>query len=97
MVGFPRGVYFRGRGRSTGAGGRPREDRRPGLFEIMKYFNQITHGRPGLPGRGKVGEILAEDAAGCGPLDGSQHLGCPAVSLAPVCLPPAPVTGVAPA
>jgi biotin carboxyl carrier protein len=34
-----------------------------GLVEIMKCFNQITYGGPGLPQRGKVEEILAEDAA----------------------------------
>jgi acetyl-CoA carboxylase biotin carboxyl carrier protein len=34
-----------------------------GLVEIMKCFNQITYGGPGLPERGRVEEILAEDAA----------------------------------
>jgi len=34
-----------------------------GLVEIMKCFNQITYGGPGLPERGKVEAILAEDAA----------------------------------
>jgi acetyl-CoA carboxylase biotin carboxyl carrier protein len=34
-----------------------------GLVEIMKCFNQITYGGPGLPQRGKVAEILADDAA----------------------------------
>ncbi|MHC4218846.1 MAG: acetyl-CoA carboxylase biotin carboxyl carrier protein [Planctomycetota bacterium] len=34
-----------------------------GLVEIMKCFNQITYGGPGLPERGKVEEILADDAA----------------------------------
>jgi acetyl-CoA carboxylase biotin carboxyl carrier protein len=34
-----------------------------GLVEIMKCFNQITYGGPGLPQRGRVAEILAEDAA----------------------------------
>ncbi|MHC4128561.1 MAG: biotin/lipoyl-containing protein [Planctomycetota bacterium] len=34
-----------------------------GLVEIMKCFNQITYGGPGLPDRGQVAEILAEDAA----------------------------------
>jgi acetyl-CoA carboxylase biotin carboxyl carrier protein len=34
-----------------------------GLVEIMKCFNQITYGGPGLPERGRVAEILAEDAA----------------------------------
>ncbi|MHC4421434.1 MAG: biotin/lipoyl-containing protein [Planctomycetota bacterium] len=34
-----------------------------GLVEIMKCFNQITYGGPGLPQRGKVEAILAEDAA----------------------------------
>jgi biotin carboxyl carrier protein len=29
----------------------------------MKCFNQITYGGPGLPQRGKVAEILADDAA----------------------------------
>ena len=34
-----------------------------GLVEIMKCFNQITYGGVGLPERGRVEEILAEDAA----------------------------------
>ncbi|MHC4093064.1 MAG: biotin/lipoyl-containing protein [Planctomycetota bacterium] len=34
-----------------------------GLVEIMKCFNQITYGGAGLPERGNVEEILAEDAA----------------------------------
>jgi acetyl-CoA carboxylase biotin carboxyl carrier protein len=34
-----------------------------GLVEIMKCFNQITYGGPGLPERGRVEAILAEDAA----------------------------------
>ncbi len=34
-----------------------------GLVEIMKCFNQITYGGPGLPERGQVEEILADDAA----------------------------------
>ena len=33
-----------------------------GLVEVMKCFNQITYGGPGLPARGKIAEILAEDA-----------------------------------
>jgi acetyl-CoA carboxylase biotin carboxyl carrier protein len=34
-----------------------------GLVEIMKCFNQITYGGPGLPERGLVEAILAEDAS----------------------------------
>jgi len=34
-----------------------------GLVEVMKSFNQITYGAPGLPDRGIVVRILAEDAA----------------------------------
>ncbi len=34
-----------------------------GLVEIMKCFNQITYGGAGLPDRGQVAEILAEDTA----------------------------------
>jgi acetyl-CoA carboxylase biotin carboxyl carrier protein len=34
-----------------------------GLVEIMKCFHQITYGGPGLPERGKVTDILVDDAA----------------------------------
>jgi acetyl-CoA carboxylase biotin carboxyl carrier protein len=34
-----------------------------GLVEVMKSFNQIAYGGPGLPERGTVVRILAEDAA----------------------------------
>jgi len=34
-----------------------------GLIEVMKCFNQITYGGPGLPERGEVVKILAADAA----------------------------------
>jgi acetyl-CoA carboxylase biotin carboxyl carrier protein len=34
-----------------------------GMVEIMKCFNQITYGGAGLPQRGEIAEILAEDAA----------------------------------
>jgi biotin carboxyl carrier protein len=34
-----------------------------GLVEVMKSFNQITYGGPGLPERGKVERVLAEDSA----------------------------------
>jgi acetyl-CoA carboxylase biotin carboxyl carrier protein len=34
-----------------------------GLVEIMKCFHQITYGGTGLPEKGKVVKILAEDAA----------------------------------
>jgi biotin carboxyl carrier protein len=37
-----------------------------GLVEVMKSFNQITYGAPGLPERGTVAEILVEDAAEVG-------------------------------
>lgn len=33
-----------------------------GLVEVMKCFNQITYGGPGLPERGEIVKILAEDA-----------------------------------
>lgn len=32
-----------------------------GLVEVMKCFNQITYGGPGLPDRGEVVEVVAED------------------------------------
>jgi len=32
-----------------------------GLVEVMKCFNQITYGGPGLPARGKVVRVLADD------------------------------------
>ena len=34
-----------------------------GLVEVMKSFNQITYGSPGLPEQGTVERILVEDAA----------------------------------
>jgi biotin carboxyl carrier protein len=34
-----------------------------GLVEVMKSFNQITYGGPGLPERGRVERVLVEDAA----------------------------------
>jgi len=34
-----------------------------GLVEVMKCFNQITYGGPGLPEKGEVVKILAEDAS----------------------------------
>lgn len=34
-----------------------------GLVEVMKCFNQITYGGPGLPARGEIVKVLAEDAA----------------------------------
>jgi acetyl-CoA carboxylase biotin carboxyl carrier protein len=34
-----------------------------GLVEVMKCFNQITYGGPGLPERGEVVKILAEDVS----------------------------------
>lgn len=34
-----------------------------GLVEVMKCFNQIAYGGPGLPEKGEVVRILAEDAA----------------------------------
>jgi len=34
-----------------------------GLVEVMKCFNQITYGGPGLPERGRVVKVLAEDVA----------------------------------
>ncbi|MBU0717412.1 MAG: hypothetical protein KJ749_04115 [Planctomycetes bacterium] len=34
-----------------------------GLVEIMKCFYQITYGGPGLPVKGEIVEILADDAA----------------------------------
>jgi biotin carboxyl carrier protein len=34
-----------------------------GLVEVMKCFNQIAYGGPGLPERGTVAKILVEDAA----------------------------------
>lgn len=33
-----------------------------GLVEVMKSFNQITYGGPGLPERGTVARVLVEDA-----------------------------------
>ena len=33
-----------------------------GLVEVMKCFNQITYGGPGLPPQGEVVRVLAEDA-----------------------------------
>ncbi|OGQ77801.1 MAG: hypothetical protein A2289_17465 [Deltaproteobacteria bacterium RIFOXYA12_FULL_58_15] len=33
-----------------------------GLVEVMKCFNQITYGGPGLPERGTVAKILVEDS-----------------------------------
>ena len=34
-----------------------------GLVEVMKCFNQITYGGPGLPEKGEVVKILAEDTS----------------------------------
>jgi acetyl-CoA carboxylase biotin carboxyl carrier protein len=34
-----------------------------GLVEVMKCFNPITYGGPGLPGKGVIAQILAGDAA----------------------------------
>ena len=34
-----------------------------GMVEIMKCFNQIVYGGPGLPERGEVTRVLVEDAA----------------------------------
>ncbi len=34
-----------------------------GLVEVMKSFNQIVYGSPGLPERGTVASVLVEDAA----------------------------------
>jgi biotin carboxyl carrier protein len=34
-----------------------------GLVEVMKSFNQIVYGSPGLPDRGTVASVLVEDAA----------------------------------
>jgi biotin carboxyl carrier protein len=34
-----------------------------GLVEVMKSFNQIAYGAPGLPERGTVAKILVQDAA----------------------------------
>lgn len=34
-----------------------------GLVEVMKCFNQIAYGGPGLPERGEIVNALAEDAA----------------------------------
>ena len=34
-----------------------------GLVEVMKCFNQIVYGGPGLPERGVVARVLAENAA----------------------------------
>jgi acetyl-CoA carboxylase biotin carboxyl carrier protein len=34
-----------------------------GLVEVMKCFNQIAYGGPGLPEHGEVVKILADDAA----------------------------------
>jgi acetyl-CoA carboxylase biotin carboxyl carrier protein len=34
-----------------------------GLVEVMKCFNQITYGGPGLPEKGEVVKILADDSA----------------------------------
>jgi biotin carboxyl carrier protein len=33
-----------------------------GLVEVMKCFNQITYGGPGLPSQGEVVRVLAEDS-----------------------------------
>ena len=33
------------------------------MVEVMKCFNQITYGGPGLPESGQVTGILVEDAA----------------------------------
>ena len=33
-----------------------------GLVEVMKCFNQITYGGPGLPARGEVTRIMVEDS-----------------------------------
>ena len=33
-----------------------------GLVEVMKSFNQITYGGPGLPERARVERVLAEDS-----------------------------------
>jgi biotin carboxyl carrier protein len=32
-----------------------------GLVEVMKCFNQITYGGPGLPERGEIVKILGPD------------------------------------
>ena len=34
-----------------------------GLVEVMKSFNQIAYGGPGLPERGTVAKVLVQDAA----------------------------------
>jgi acetyl-CoA carboxylase biotin carboxyl carrier protein len=34
-----------------------------GLVEVMKCFNQITYGGPGLPEKGRVAKILADDVS----------------------------------
>ena len=33
-----------------------------GLVEVMKCFNQIAYGGPGLPERGTVAKILVDDS-----------------------------------
>jgi len=37
-----------------------------GLVEVMKSFNQITYGGPGLPERGRVERVLVEDSVEIG-------------------------------
>jgi biotin carboxyl carrier protein len=34
-----------------------------GLVEVMKSFNQIIYGGPGLPERGEVAQVLVSDNA----------------------------------
>ena len=34
-----------------------------GLVEVMKCFNQIAYGGPGLPDKGEIVRILADDSA----------------------------------
>ena len=48
-----------------------------GLVEVMKCFNQITYGGPGLPEDGIVSRVLVEDAA-------EVHFGQPLFHIRPL-------------
>ena len=48
-----------------------------GLVEVMKCFNQIAYGGPGIPEHGEIVKALAEDAA-------EVHFGQPLFWIRPV-------------
>ena len=44
-------------------GSRVRQGQPVGLVEVMKTFNQIVYGGPGLPAEAEVIEVRSEDGA----------------------------------